>query len=123
MRQEFEKNYHGELPIVNNTPEELSKVSLPDNWWSSQNSYEIFSEKNVKIVDLNRVKNSNRSEIDYPGWEVEDGDFIGEFGSEKRILTKRQRETVEKLELFGFVLLAAGVIILISYGIAETIRW
>ena len=123
MRQELDEVNRNEIPIGNNNLDELNRVSLPENWWSSQNSYEMFSKKNVKIVNINGVKSSNRTEIDFPGWNIKKGDFTGEFASEKRIMTKKEKEKMEKLALFGYLVFAAALIILISYGIAETIRW
>jgi hypothetical protein len=123
MRQELDEVNRNEIPISNNCIDELNRVSLPENWWSSQNSYEMFSKKNVKIVNINGVKSANRTEIDFPGWNIKKGDFTGEFASENRILTKQEKEKMEKLALFGYLVFAAALIILISYGIAETIRW
>ncbi len=123
MEQNLNQHYDDEIPIKNNRLDELNIIELPDKWWSSQNSYEMFSKKNVKILDINSMKTSERDEIEVTGWDIRKGDFMGEFVSEQRILTKKDRVRVEKLILFGFLVLVAAIIILISYGIAETIRW
>ena len=123
MEQNLNQHFKDEIPIRNNQPDELNMVNLPNNWWSSQNSYEMFSKKNVKIVNLSGVKAPSRDEIEVRGWNIKEGDFTGEFVSEKRILTKKERVRAEKLILLGFLVLVAAFIILISYGIAETIRW
>ena len=123
MEQNLNQHYDDEIPIKNNRLDELNIIELPDKWWSSQNYYEMFSKKNVKILDINSMKTSERDEIEVTGWDIRKGDFMGEFVSEQRILTKKDRVRVEKLILFGFLVLVAAIIILISYGIAETIRW
>jgi predicted phosphohydrolase len=122
MIQEFKKEYD-EVLIENNLPSEMKKISLPEDWWSTHNSYEIFLNKNMKLVKLNTAKVRSISEISFQGWDIKKGDFNQESENQKKIFTREDKDKIKFASFIGFLVVVIGIVILISYGIAETIRW
>jgi hypothetical protein len=122
MVQDLEGRFD-EISVDNNSPDRISKVLLPENWWSSQNSYDVFSNKNIKLVKFNQAKTRSRTGLNFPGWNIKDGDFNGNNNNDVRLLSRQDKQRIQRVSFFSFMVIVVTMIILISYGIAETIKW
>lgn len=67
-----------EFLIDNNSPEELSTIVIPDDWWYIKNSYDSYYHKDeLKIIELNKtIKPTVKTELPKRNyWDINQGDY------------------------------------------------
>ncbi len=66
------------ITVINNSPQELSTVVIPDGWWYIKNSYDAYYHKDeLKIIQLNKaIKPVAKTELPKRSyWDIHQGDY------------------------------------------------
>lgn len=103
MIQENKKN--SVYNVVNNSPDDLVEIKIPDNWWQSHNTYFIKKNKSLKIIDIKQRRERDQVFTPFPGWDIKNGDYYINDLPSKTPLSKELRR---KIEIYVFILILLG---------------
>lgn len=91
--------------VVNNSPDDLVEIKIPDYWWQSHNNYFIKKNNSLKIIDIKPRGDLGSVFTPLPGWDIKNGDyFINDFPSK----TPLSKELRRKLEFYLFIIILLG---------------
>ncbi len=109
----------------NDNSEDLNKnctehlLTLPSNWWSSQNSYEHLTNHNnppLQLIKPNEKKSIADYDLPYiKGWDVKDGDYRVKIDEPERDFKK------EKINFKYKMFIAAIAVTFITIWIVSTV--
>lgn len=95
--------------VINNSPDELIEITIPGNWWISNNTYFFKKNKSLKIIDLKQKQEKDQFTISSGDWNIKSGDyFISDFPY-KTPISKELRRKIQ-ISIFVLILLGSGLI-------------
>jgi hypothetical protein len=92
------------------------RVYMPDKWWHSEISQNPFSEKNLRIVKLGRIRKSAPKTLLYPGWDIKKGDYKVTVNDKDRLreFIKPDRDKFYILGLIAAIMIVVLIVLYVS---------
>ncbi|MEW6506578.1 MAG: hypothetical protein AB1432_02405 [Bacteroidota bacterium] len=96
------KNNRFIFNVVNNSPEELIEIKIPENWWQSQNTYFPQKTKSLKIIEIKNRRERELFSNQFPSWDIKNGDYLTNDISSKIPISPELRR---KIQIYTFTLI------------------